>query len=326
MHRSSIHAAAALALACAAAPGALFAQDRYPSKPIRIIVTVAAGAPTDVLLRTVAQELLPRLGQPLVIDNRPGGNVMIGAEVCAKAPADGYSFCAFSSDTMSVNPHVFSKIPYDPDKDFKPVALMYYLIQGLIATASLPANSVKELQALASARTMPLNFGTLGTGTNPDVFRQWLNERWKSDIAGIPYKGANLVMNALVAGEIHLSRISLGTVGAQARAGKVKVLAVGSSKRSRVFPDVPTYAEVGLDGFTEQVWWGLLAPAGVPEAAVKRMNSEFARLFREPKFLEYLDSQFLEPAVDTPEEFAAFLKQDREHAGLMVKKYKVPRQ
>jgi tripartite-type tricarboxylate transporter receptor subunit TctC len=300
--------AAALVLVCLSATQTVLAQDRYPSKPIRMIVTVAAGAPTDLFLRTVSQELQPRLGQPFVIDNRPGGNVMIGAEVCAKAAPDGYSFCAFSSDTMSINPHIFSNIPYDVDKDFKPVALMYYLIQGLIGSSSLPVNSVKELQALARARTIALNFGTLGTGTNPDVFRQWLNERWKTDIAGIPYKGANLVMNALIAGEIHLSRISLSTVGGQAKAGKVKLLAVGASKRSRVFPDVATYAEVGLDEFAEQVWWGMLAPAGTPEAAVKRMNDELVRLFREPKFLEYLDNQFLDPAIDTPEEFAVFLK------------------
>ncbi len=316
---------ALVSLAAAGLQGAC-AQDRYPAKPIRMIVTVAAGAPTDLFLRALSQELQPRLGQPLVIDNRPGGNVMVGAEVCAKAPPDGYAFCAFSSDTMSVNPHVFSKLPYDPDKDFKAVGLLYYLIQGLIASASLPVSSVKDLQALAAQKKIALNFGTLGTGTNPDVFRQWLNERWKTDIAGIPYKGANLVMNALIAGEVELSRISLSTVGGLAKAGKVKVLAVGAARRSKVFPDVPTYAEVGLDGFSEQVGWGLLAPAGTPDAAVKRMNAEVARVFAEPKFQEYLDSQFLDPAIDTPEEFTAFLKQDRERSGQMVKKYNVPRQ
>lgn len=317
--------AAALFVLATASQGC-FAQERYPAKPIRMIVTVAAGAPTDLFLRTMGQELQPRLGQPLVIDNRPGGNVMVGAEVCAKAPADGYSFCAFSSDTMSVNPHIFSKMPYDPDKDFKPVGLLYYLIQGLITSASLPVNSVKELQALAASKSPPLNFGTLGTGTNPDVFRQWLNERWRTDIAGIPYKGANLVMNALIAGEIHLSRISLSTVGGQAKAGKVKVLAVGSARRSKLFPDIPTYAEVGLDGFSEQVWWGLLAPAGTPDAAVKRLNAEVVKVFAEPKFQQYLETQFLDPAVDTPEEFAVFLKQDRERSGQMVRKYNIPRQ
>jgi tripartite-type tricarboxylate transporter receptor subunit TctC len=198
----------------------------------------------------------------------------------------------------------------------------------VVATASLPAHSVKELKALANAKPGWLNFATQGAGTGPDIFRQWLNEQWKTDIVGVPYKGSNLIMNALIAGEIHFSRIApLGAyIGVQMKAGKIRLLAVGTSKRLSQFPDVPTYAEVGLDGFPERTWWGLFAPAGTPEAMVKRMNSEIARLFREPKFAAYLESQYVEPAVTTPEAFAAFLKEDRERAGLVVKRYNIPRQ
>ena len=323
----------AAGLACSAAlmfaagtPLQAIAQEAYPAKPIRMIVPVAAGAPTDLVMRTAGQELLSRLGQPLIIDNRPGAGLIVGTEACARAAPDGYTVCNVNSDSMSVNPHIVAKLSYDPEKDFKPVTSLYYLIQGLIASNSLPVNSVKELQSMASAKPRALNFGTMGQGTNPDVFRQWLNEQWRTDLEGIPYKGANLIMTALVAGEVDLSRISLSTVGGQMKAGKVKVLAVGSSKRLRLFPEIPTYAEVGLDGFSEQVWWGLAAPAGTPDAIARRLNAEFVRLFREPKFLEYMESQFLETFVDTPEAFAKFLREDRERSGMVVKKYNVPRQ
>lgn len=297
----------------------------YPSKPVRVIVAIAAGSLTDIVLRTAGRELLGSLGQPLIVDNRPGGNMMIAAEVCSKAAPDGYTFCLASNTAMSVNPHVFSKLPYDPEKDFKPVARLFYLIQALIAGASLPANSVSELRAFASARPGALNFGTLGEGTGPDIFRQWLSEHWKTSLVGIPYTGANLIMNALIAGDIQLSQIGPGPFSGQLKAGKVKLLAVDVSKRSRMFPDVPTYAEAGLEGFTERLWWGLFAPAGTPDAAVRRMYTEFVRLFREPNFVDYLENQFIEPAVIAPEELPAFLKEDRERAGAMVKRFNVPR-
>lgn len=300
--------------------------QQYPSKPIRVIVAIAAGSLTDVILRTAGREMLGSLGQPLVIENRPGGNMMIAPEVCAKAAPDGYTFCQVSNTVVSVNPHLYSKLAYDPDKDFKPVTLLFYLSQGLIANASLPVNSVKEMQALAAARPGSVNFATLGEGTGPDIFRQWLNERWNTNMTGIPYTGANLIMNALIAGDIHLTQIGPGPFSGQLRAGKIKMLAVDTPKRSRLFPDVPTYLEVGLDGFSEKLWWGLFAPAGTPDAMVRRINAEFARIFQSPKFLEYLENQFIEPAAaTTPEEFAAFVKEDRVRAGLMVKTYNVPR-
>ncbi|OFZ99797.1 MAG: hypothetical protein A3H35_02000 [Betaproteobacteria bacterium RIFCSPLOWO2_02_FULL_62_17] len=300
----------------------------YPSKPIRVIVAIAAGSPTDIMMRTAGQQLLGPLGQSLVIENRPGGNQVIGAEACARSAPDGYTFCVVTNTAISVNPHIISKLSYEPDRDFKPVTALWFLINGLVATASLPANSVKELQALAATRPGSLNFATQGSGTGPDIFRQWLNEQWNTNIVGIPYKGANLIMNALIAGEIHFSRIApLGDyVAVQMKAGKVKLLAVGTSKRLAQFPDVPTYAEAGLDGFPEKTWWGLFAPAGTPDAMVRRIHSEFVRLFHEPKFAAYLESQVVEPAITSPEEFATFLKEDRERAGQTVKKYNVPRQ
>ena len=312
--------------ACAAMLASFYAAAQsYPTKPIRVILGIGVGSPTDLTLRTTAQELQQVLGQPLVIENRPGGNLMIAPEACAKSTPDGYTLCVFSNAAVTLNPHIFSKLTYDPDKDFAPVALLWYLIQGLVATPSLPANSVKELQALAKSR--PINFGTMGDGTAGDVMRQWLNEYWKTNIVGIPYKGANFVSSALLSGEVQVSRISLSGLSAQVKAGKLKVLAIGAGKRSRLFPDVPTYAEAGLAAFPdERVWWGMFAPAGTPEPMVKRINGELARLFRSAKFSEYLENQMLEPAIMAPAEFGAFVKEDRQRAGEMVKKYHIPRQ
>ena len=301
------------------------AQD-YPSKPVRVVLPIPGGSVTDVTLRAAAQELAPRFGQPLVIDNRPGANMIVAAEACAKGVPDGYTVCVVSPDAMSFNPNVFEKLSYDVDRDFRPVGSLFVLIEGLIATSSLPANSTRELQSLAVAKPGSINFGTLGPGTTPDIFRQWLAGTWKTDIVGIPYKGGNLVINALLAGEIHVSKIGVGNLGGQISSGKVKILAIGATKRSNQLPNVPTMAEAGLDGFKFRVWWGLVAPAGTPDPIVARLNSEFNRLFSEPKFGEFMESRFLEPMIGTPQAFAAFLKQDREYVGQIVKQYNIPRQ
>jgi tripartite-type tricarboxylate transporter receptor subunit TctC len=303
-----------------------FAQETYPSKPMRLIIPIPAGAVTDVVLRAAAQELSTRMGQPMLADNRPGANMIIAAEACAKAPGDGYTLCIVSPDAMSFNPHTFNQLPYDVDRDFKPVANLFYLIEGLIASASLPANSVKELQALAVAKPGSIDFGTLGPGTGPDLFRQYLNRQWKTNIVGIPYKGGNFVVTALMAGEIHVSKTAVGNVSGQLSGGKVKILAVNSAKRSPLLPDVPAVDEVGLGGFTIRVWWGLVVPSATPDTIVRRLNGEFVKLFREPKFNDLLETRFLEPALGSVESFAAFVKADREAIGHIVKEFNIPRQ
>ena len=312
----------AVAIVAFAASGALAQQ--YPNKPIRVIVAIAAGSPTDTVMRAANHELSASLGQQLAIDNRPGGDMVIGSEACARSAPDGYTYCVISQTGISTNPHVFSKLPYDPARDFVGVAQLWFLIQGMIVSTSLPVRSVEELHALAVAKSETLNLGTLGVG-GADLHRRWLNDKWNTRIVGVPYKGTNLVMSALISGELQMSLTALGGLGGQIKAGKVRILAVGSSKRLQQFPDVPTYAEAGLDD-SPRTWWGLMAPAGTPDAMVRRINSEFVRLFREPKFADYLESQFLEPSFMSPEEFAVFLKEDRDRAGIMVKKYNLPRQ
>ena len=316
-----------LALAAAAAvPLHATAQQSYPAKPVRLIVPSPPGSIADFVARSVGQELSTRLGQPWVIDNRPGANQVIGIDACAKAAGDGYTTCLVSIDTMSLNPLLMANLPYDAVKDFKPVSNLFYITQGLIAAASVPASSTKELQALAAAKPGSLNFSTLGAGTNPDVFRHWLSEKWKSGIVGVPYKGGILAANAVVSGEVQLSWIGIGNIVGQAQAGKVKILTVNSARRSRAFPNVPTLKEVGLEEFAEKVWWGLSAPAATPEAIIARLNKELARAYQEPKFLGLLEGRFLEPAYTTAEAFVAFMKADRERAARVIKAFNVPKQ
>ena len=219
---------------CACTALFLFAMSavaqNYPSKPIRVLIATTAGGTTDTVSRLAGQELGPRLGQPLVMENRPGGNGVAATDACAKAGADGHTLCIVSTNSMAFAPHVVSRLPYDTERDVRAVVHLYNLIEGMVAHPTLPANSVKELQALAVAKPGSLNFGTLGAGSQPDVFRQWLSERWKTSIAGIHYKGAQPIIQALVSGEIHFTQISLGNSAAQLKAGKLKALAQGGGR------------------------------------------------------------------------------------------------
>ena len=308
---------AAVVLALAASQAC--AQPAYPGKPIRVIVPIAAGSVTDVIMRAASQELSARLGQPLVIDNRTGASGIIGAEACAKATPDGYTICAIYTATTSVNPYVFDKLPYDPAADFAAITHLYYVTGALVVPASLPVNSVAELRTLVTGKPRAVNFGTIGPGSYPEVFLKWLNNQWKTDLTAVPYKGGAPIVTALLSGEIQASAAGLGNMIGQLQGGQIKALAISGAKRSRLFPNVPTMAEAGLGGFAGNLWWGLAAPAGTPKHVVMRLNAEFVKLFKEPRFAEFLDSQAVEPVLTTPEAFAAFLKADREWTATLIK-------
>ena len=303
-----------------------FAQERYPAKPIRFILPSPPAALTDVVARAMAPELGSRTGTPWVVDNRPGGNQVIGMDACAHAPPDGYTVCMVSTDSMSLNPHTMSNLPYDAARDFAPITNLFFIAQGLLASGALAANSLQELRRLAGVKPGSLNFGTLGPGTNPDVFRHWLAERWKTEIVGVPYKGGVLITNAVLSGEVQLTWLGIGNVRGQIASRRAKVLVVNSARRSRALPDVPTLEEAGLEGFAEKVWWGLAAPAETREAVIARINAEVVKVFGEPKIAELLENQFLESATSSPQSFAAFMKADREHAAAVVRAFKLPRQ
>ncbi len=295
------------------------AQTAYPSKPIRLLVPIAAGSVTDVVLRAAVPLLSQRLGQPVVIENRPGASGVVGAEACAKASPDGYTICAVYHSIMSFNPYTFDKLPYDPDKDFAPVGRLFFVTEGLVVPAAFPVNSVSELKAYALQHPNGVNLGTLGEGSLQELLVAWLNREWKTKIVGVPYKGGGPIANAVTSGEIQMAQMGLGNFIGLLQGGQLRAIAIAADKRSKLFPNVPTVQEAGLGGFPSRPWWGIAAPAGTAPPVVARLNAEFNAVFRDPKMLEMMEARYVEPALTSSPEFTSFLKTDRESAGVLVR-------
>src|SRR5450432_394271 len=306
--------AAALALCAPSAP----ARAEYPDRPIRVIVPIAAGSVTDVIMRAMASDLGARLGQQLVIENRGGASGIPGGAACAAATPDGYTICLVYHSTMSINPWIFNKLPYDPDRDFAPITNLYFLVEAVFVNTSLNVKSAAELKAYVQAKPTALNYGTLGPGSFPDLFLRWLNHEWNAGIVGIPYKGGGPIAQELVAGQIQVAKMGLGNFMGLLATGKIAPIAVAAPRRSPLLPDVPTFAEAGLD-YPGSGWWGLAAPKATPAPIIDRLNAEFTKLMREPKTIDYMEKQAVLPAPGTPAEFAAFLKKDRQAAEGVVK-------
>ena len=297
----------------------------YPDRPIRVIVPIAAGSVTDIIMRATASELAPRLGQSLVIENKGGASGIPGAQACAQAAPDGYTLCLVYHNTLSINPLMFNKLPYDADKDFTLITNLYLLVEALFVSSSLNVNTAAELKAYAQAHPTALNYGTLGPGSSPEMFLKWMNQKWNVNIVGIPYRGGGPIAQALVAGELQVAKMGLGNFLGLMGTGKIKPIAVAAARRSILAPEVPTLAEAGID-FPPFGWWGLAAPKGVPQPIVERINAELVKLYREPKFVDYLEKQAVLPAPGSPAEFAAFLKKDRRDAEFLIQIANQPRE
>lgn len=292
------------------------AAQNYPERPVRLIVPIATGSVTDVIMRAAAAEIGPHFA-PLVIENKGGASGIPGAESCAKARPDGYTICLVYHSTMSINPLIFDRLPYDPDRDFVPVTNLFLLIEGLFVNTALDVGSIAGLKKAVQAKPAAFNYGTLGPGSYPDLFLRWVNREWNAGIVGIPYRGGGPIAQELVADRIQIAKMGIGNFLGLLATGKIKPLAVTSTKRSPLLPDVPTFAEAGLayPGFG---WWGLAAPAGTPKPIVERLNAEFVRVFRDPTFMAFLDKQAVVPAAGTQAEFVSFLKQDRRDAESLI--------
>ncbi len=324
MHRhvgTAVLAIAAVWVTLLAAPAG---AQTYPDKPIRMIVSIAAGSLTDVIMRAAANELSPRLGQPIVIENRGGAAGIPAGQACAQANPDGLTLCVIFHNTLSFNPVMFNNLPYDADKDFTLVTRLFFLIELLAVHPSLNVKSVAELKSLAQSKTKALNWGTLGSGSAPELFLRWINNQWGTDIVGVPYRGGGPMAQALAAGDIQVGGVGLGNFLGLAEGGKLNLIAVSAPKRSPLVPDVVTFEEAGLGGYPQKGWWGLATPKGTPRPIVDRLNAEFVRLFNDPKFVAFLDKQAVVSAPTTPEEFAAFVQQDRQHAAALFKLANTP--
>jgi tripartite-type tricarboxylate transporter receptor subunit TctC len=287
------------------------AAESYPAKPIRIVVPFAAGGSTDILARTIAQRLNEALRGPVIVDNRPGGAAVVGADHVAKSPPDGYTLLMGTNTTHAVAPHLYSKLPYNAQRDFVPISEVAYNPQFLDVHPSIPVRSVKELIALAKARPAQLNYGSAGQGSTSHMAMELFRSMAKVDLVHVPYKGTGPALIDLLGGHLSLMFDVVLTTLPHMKAGKLRVLGVSSLQRADVAPDVPTIAENGLPGFEALVWFGLFAPAGTPSDIVNRLSNEVAAIVRQPKLRETFAAQGLTAVGSGSQEFAA--KVAKEH-------------
>ena len=306
--RDTIRVAALAALSCACAGGV---AQPYPDKPVRMIVAVPPGGPADILARLVGPRLTEALGQTVVIDNRPGANGNIAYEMAARAAPDGYTFVLVAAG-VAINPSLYREVRYDPVRDFAAITLGISVPNILIVHPSVPAASVPELIALAKSRAGRLTFASAGNGSSGHLALELFKQRAGVDVVHVPYKGGGPALAEVVAGQVQaLFSLALAATP-QVKAGRVRALAITSGKRSAVAPELPTVAELGFPGFEVIGWFGWLAPGGTPRAIVARLNSEIVKSLKVPEVRDRLLSQSAEPAGNSPQAFAAFIKSEHD--------------
>ena len=290
----------------------------YPAKPIRIIVPFATGGGVDLLTRVLAPHLAEQLGQPVIVDNRPGASANIGADLTAKAPPDGYTLLMASS-IIAVNRSLMPKLPYDALKDFTFVARAGFAPSVLVCLPSFPAKSVVELIAVAKAKPDSLSFGSPGIGSSHHLAGEMLKQSARIDVLHVAYKGGAPAINDLLGGQISFMFAIPSEVLPQVKANRLRALAVGSKQRVSFLPDVPTMRESGVTDFEAITWWGLVAPAGTPKAVVDRLNAETNRALALPAVKDALAKLGVEIDPGTPEQFAEFFAGEAAKYATLVK-------
>ena len=294
----------------------------YPSKPIRWIVPYAAGGPSDALVRAIAPVLSTSLGVPVIVDNRGGAGGSLGLEQLAKSPPDGYTIALGGTGTHSLNPYIQAAVPYDSLKDFEPVTPIVAYTNVLVVNAQLPVTTVAELVAYAKANPSKVTFASGGTGASNHLAGELLKTVAAAPMVHVPYRGSGPALADVIAGHITCMFDILVTVLPQVRAGKVRALAVTSSRRSAYAPDIPTMSESGVPGYAEagnDLWFGVFAPAGTPRPIVDRLNAELRRALASADLSQILKAQGYDAWTLDPEPFAAFLRDDRAKWGGVVR-------
>lgn len=280
-------------------------SQSWPSKPLRYIVPFPPGAFNDTLARAISAELSKTLGQPMVVDNRPGGNSIIGTEAAAKSPPDGYTLFG-AALPFSVIQSLY-KTSFDVTKDFAPITLAGISANLLVANSSFPVNSVKELIAYAKVNPGKVNYGTSGNGTSVHLAMELFKSMTRTFMLHIPYKGSAPVVADLLAGQVDVMFDNMPNVIGHVRAGKLKALAVSTAERSALAPDVPTVAEAGVPGYELAVWFGVLAPAGTPRDIIGRLNTEIVKVLNSTDVKDRFAKQGVEVRTSTPEQFGEFV-------------------
>jgi len=305
-------------VACVNALLSAAAQAQYPTKPVRLVVPYPPGGPTDFVGRAVAAKLTELLGQQMVVDNRPGAGTVIASEMIARAAPDGYNLLFGTGGGTFLAPLILPKVPYEPQKDYAPVAMLVMSPQVLVVHPSTGANSVKELIAVAKSKPGQFNFSSVGTGTSPHLGGELFKSLAGVDIVHVPYKGTAPSMTDLIAGRVQLAFSSIPTVLTHVQAGRLRMLGTGGTKRSPALPDIAPIAE-SLPGFELVTWYALFAPAGTPAAIVNRLNTETAKVLKDADIQKRFGEQGLETTIMTPQELKRYTENDVSRWSRLIK-------
>ena len=307
-----------LCIALAAAPIAAFAQV-YPSKPIRLIVPWPPGQATDLAARIVAEKISQALGQPIVVENKPGAGGAIGSEAVARAAPDGYTLLAASSGPISIMPNL-QKIPYEPLKDFAPVTLTAIAPFALVARPNFPATNARELVALVKANPDKYTFSSSGTGATAHLFSELFHSQAQIKARHVPYKGSAPALTDLMGGQIDYTIETVASIVSHVKSGKLKAYGVTTAKRSSALPEVPTLAEAAnLPGFDAAAWIGYLAPAGTPREIIARISAEVQKAVQAQDLKDRYVTLGMEPAANTPDELGALMRREQERYGQIIR-------
>jgi tripartite-type tricarboxylate transporter receptor subunit TctC len=304
---------------CSIFVGAAGAQEAYPSRPVRFILPFPPGGGTDILGRVIAERLSASLGQPVVTENRGGAGGNVGAEAAAHSAPDGYTI-VLVAPSLAISPSLYSKLNYDPVKDLAPIGLVATVPNVMITNPAVEAKNLQEFIALARSRPGAMNYGSGGAGTSNHLAGELFNIVTGAKLVHVPYKGVNLAMQGVLAGEIQLVFIGIPAALPHIKAGKLRPLALVAPQRSPALPEVPTVAEAGLKDFEVTTWYGIMTPAGTPRPIVSRLNAELVKIMHTPEVKERLAGMATDPLTSTPEEFAAYLKQEIAKWGDVVRK------
>ena len=308
------------AVAGTALPGLAFGQAGFPNKPIRIIVPYAAGGTTDIVGRRVGQRMSELLGQPVVVENRAGGNTGIGAEAVAKAPADGHTLLFTNDATFVANPVLFPKLPYDVKRDFLPVATVTYVALALVTSTSVPANDMQQLAAYVKGRN-DLSYGSFGAGSQPHLMGEMFKVLTGANLVHVPYKGAGPAVTDVLGNQILFTFPAFPTIQGHVQGGRIKVLGVSGDKRVPLVPNVQTFTEAGFKEMDMGAWYAFLAPAGTPREVVARLSATVNSILAERDFVEkHMTSQGMVAMPGSPQQMADLMRTETDRIAQYVKK------
>ena len=305
-------------LLCLIGVGAPALAQDYPTRPIRALTATSAGGTSDVFMRVLGEQVQKRWGQPIVVENRPGGAMNVGGRACAEAANDGYTICILPAETLAYNEFLFKEIPYNPEKDFAPVTNPFFTTQVLVVNAALHVHTLPELAALSKAKPKTLSYTAASIPLIASMDK-WTRDTG-ADIVKVPFRGGAEAVNGVLGGSTPVAFFGLANWLSFIRNGTVTALAVDSRTRSPLLPDVPTLTELGYGGDLTRLYFGIVAPSGTPDPIIHKLRNEFALIGNDQEFRQKrMIDMALEPVFDTPEQFAAFLKQDRAASARIVK-------